>query len=297
MPDSRTPARRLRDAGILATFRGLDRVLPPAAAALAYRLWTTPGPTPADSVRDWPAATESGWVATANGRIRTHVHGGGGPTVLLVHGWGGHAGHWREFVPALTAAGYRVAALDHIGHGGSPRRRTNLAEMIESVRAAARRHGPLAGVVGHSVGGAAAYLAVADGVETDALAVIGSPANLEDMVRLFTGMLGLSERSVAALRRRMEDRYGFGWDDARAERVLPALAAVRGLVVHDRRDREVPFAQAEINARHWPGAALVATEGKGHRRILSDRAAVATVVDFLADAAADPVVVPRRARG
>lgn len=138
---------------------------------------------------------------------------------------------------------------------------------------------------------------MADDVETDALAVIGSPANLEDMVRLFTGMLGLSERSVTALRRRMEARDGFGWDDARADRVLPALAAVRGLIMHDRRDREVPFAQAGIIARHWPSAALVATEGKGHRRILSDRTAVATIVDFLTDAAAGPVVVRRRARG
>lgn len=297
MADSRTSLRRLRDAGMLAAFRALDTSAPGAAAALAYRLWTTPGPTPQRPVEDWPEGTRAEWVATPNGRVRSYVHGETGPTVLLVHGWGGHAGHWRAFVPVLAEAGYRVVGFDHVGHGASPRRRTHLGEMVETVQSVTRRYGHMAGVVGHSVGGAAAYLAAGRGLPADALAVIGSPANLEDMVRLFAGMLRLSERSVAALRRRMEARYGFGWDAARADAVLPRLDRVRGLIVHDRQDREVPFGQAEANARHWPGAALVATEGKGHRRILSDPATVATVTDFLADALWHRTVVRRAAQG
>jgi len=43
---------------------------------------------------------------------------GQGEDVILVHGWGMHAGFWREFA-ALLADSYRVTSLDLPGHGRS----------------------------------------------------------------------------------------------------------------------------------------------------------------------------------
>ncbi len=43
---------------------------------------------------------------------------GHGDDVILVHGWGMHAGFWREFA-ALLAERYRVTSLDLPGHGRS----------------------------------------------------------------------------------------------------------------------------------------------------------------------------------
>jgi pimeloyl-ACP methyl ester carboxylesterase len=40
------------------------------------------------------------------------------------------------------------------------------------------------------------------------------------------------------------------------------------LVVHDRHDRETPFANAEAMAAAGPHVRLLATEGLGHRRVL-----------------------------
>lgn len=41
------------------------------------------------------------------------------PTILLVHGFGASAYHWRYNIPALVEAGYRVFAVDLLGFGWS----------------------------------------------------------------------------------------------------------------------------------------------------------------------------------
>ncbi|MFP4518231.1 MAG: alpha/beta fold hydrolase [Oceanicaulis sp.] len=45
--------------------------------------------------------------------------GGSGPAVLLMHGWPDDRSLWREVLPRVGAAGYRVVSVDWIGHGES----------------------------------------------------------------------------------------------------------------------------------------------------------------------------------
>jgi pimeloyl-ACP methyl ester carboxylesterase len=52
---------------------------------------------------------------------------GEGPLIVLVHGWPESWFSWRHQIPALVGAGYRVAALDVRGYGGSDK-----PEAIES---------------------------------------------------------------------------------------------------------------------------------------------------------------------
>jgi pimeloyl-ACP methyl ester carboxylesterase len=51
-------------------------------------------------------------------RIAYTVQGSGQPLVLI-HGFGASIGHWRQNIPVLAAAGYRVFALDLLGFGKS----------------------------------------------------------------------------------------------------------------------------------------------------------------------------------
>jgi len=53
-------------------------------------------------------------------------------------------------------------------------------------------------------------------------------------------------------------------------------------VIHDLRDREVPWQEGEEYARYWGNARLLSTEGLGHTRILADRAIIAAALGFLA---------------
>lgn len=51
-------------------------------------------------------------------RIAYAVQGSGIP-LILIHGFGASIGHWRQNIPVLAAAGYRVFAIDLLGFGKS----------------------------------------------------------------------------------------------------------------------------------------------------------------------------------
>lgn len=44
---------------------------------------------------------------------------GTGKPLVLIHGFGASIGHWRNNIPVLAEAGYRVFAIDLLGFGGS----------------------------------------------------------------------------------------------------------------------------------------------------------------------------------
>jgi pimeloyl-ACP methyl ester carboxylesterase len=62
--------------------------------------------------------TEFAIVQTNGIRLRVAL-AGKGPLVVLVHGWPESWYSWRHQIPALVEAGYRVAAPDVRGYGGS----------------------------------------------------------------------------------------------------------------------------------------------------------------------------------
>jgi pimeloyl-ACP methyl ester carboxylesterase len=84
---------------------------------------------------------------------------GNGPTVILAHGWAASHTDWQGQIPALVNAGYRVYALDHLGHGASEKPATANAYTLANVYAAfcawvnsLQLTQPFA-LVGHSMGG------------------------------------------------------------------------------------------------------------------------------------------------
>jgi len=94
-------------------------------------------------------------LVAANG-ARFHVaEAGEGPLVLLLHGFPQTWWCWRAQLPALAAAGYRVAALDLRGYGASdkPPRGYDTPTLAADVAAVVRSLGePSATVVGHDWG-------------------------------------------------------------------------------------------------------------------------------------------------
>jgi len=53
------------------------------------------------------------------------------------------------------------------------------------------------------------------------------------------------------------------------------------LVIHDRGDREVAFANGAEIATSWPGAELLTTDGLGHRRILASQQVSERAAEFV----------------
>jgi len=107
---------------------------------------------------------------------RFHViDSGTGPGVLLLHGVGTTSEVWREQVPVLVAAGFRVVAPDLRGLGGAGEER-NLGETIDDIRGILRTLGvPRVHVVGQDRGAELAWMfANTQAQKVDRLVVIGS---------------------------------------------------------------------------------------------------------------------------
>jgi len=273
MPKNSTNVRFL--SGLLS---GTAAVSPRAAGRLAFELFCTTGPRRVPSFTPTPDAVET--FRAGGRRVTSYIWQGGGPTVLLVHGWNGGAGDLASFIGPLRDAGRRVVAIDLPAHGRSPGARLNLPGAVAAVETALRREPAIEAVIAHSFGVVATVLAAGRGAPLPRAVLISGPVSMEPYLQRFEQVLGLGPAVKAAMRariRRVLDAGGLETMELSA--VAPRLAA-RALIIHDRSDREVPFMSAQALHRAWPGSELVATEGLGHRKLLSDSGVLERAVRF-----------------
>jgi len=220
----------------------------------------------------------------ARGTLPTFTWGRG-PRVLLVHGWGGHAGRLTPFVQPLLHAGFSVVAFDAPAHGRASGRRSGMPEFIAAIRAVARAHGPFEAAIGHSLGAAACALALYEGLDFRSLVLLAPPADPEKYSGRFAKFFCLPEHTHAAMKRRLMSRYRLEWEQLRVSRG-PGASRARLLVFHDPRDWKVPFQDGEEIVASWPRAELVRASGVGHHRIVRDPEVIGRAVQFLAGAVA-----------
>ena len=274
---SKNRAPWILQAGIAA----LDAVAPSLAERWSERLFLTPPRHPAPE-RERKVLREAAvfHVPFRGGRLRAW-HWGNGPTVLLVHGWGGRGGQMTPFVSSLRAAGFSAVTFDAPAHGASSGRLSSVPLFGEAVRAVAHHVGGVPAVIAHSMGAAGSAVALHAGLQVGASVFVAPPSNPADFFKDFADALGLSAGQGQAVRRRIEKRFGVPFDEFDVPRLAQQLT-VPLLVIHDESDAEVPWTHGEAVARAWPGAELVTTAGLGHRRVLRDASVIDRAVAFLA---------------
>ncbi len=274
---------RLGSLLLRAVFRLVGRFAPHVAAERAERLFLTPprcGRTPFERRVLGRGALER--LDSPFGPLATW-RWGAGPAVLLLHGWGGHAGRLARFVDPLVAQGFSVVALDAPGHGDSPGAPCSLPDVAAAIHLLARRTTPFA-VVGHSLGATAAALAARNGARFARAVFLAPAATPESYPTRFGRSLGMLQPGCELMKRRLAERYRLRWDDLTVDGFAPSMTA-RLLVYHDPRDRKVPFREGRAIARAWPGALLVPVRGVGHHSILRSSDVIQGAVAFLATGA------------
>lgn len=298
MAKNSTNVRSQREAAapIRAGFRVLSAVSPRVAAAAAARLFfQAPARRPlADGEREVLARAARRDLGEGRHRLATWRWGDRGPVVLLVHGWGGSAGQMTPFVEPLLGAGFSVVALDAPAHGASAGRTASIPAFAEAMARVADAHGPLAGIVAHSMGGAAFSLAAARGLVARRAVFVGPPSDALAWFRGFVRYLHLPARAEPALLDRIEALAGERVERLNSRSLGPSLRLPL-LVIHDRQDREVPVSDGASVAAAAVDGRLLVTDGLGHRRILRDPGVIAGAVDFLRDGGDPGVDALRRA--
>ena len=265
-------------------------LLPEHAAALAERLFLTPPPPrlPQHTLFDFLDA-HAGFVEVRGRQLATWRWGPTeAPAVLLAHGWGGHAAQMRGFVPRLLAEGFRVIAYDQPAHGLSEGKLTGLPDFARALVAVAASQGGVRHVIAHSLGAVATAVALAQGkffpsrgLDLKSVVLVSPPSDLVGYSRRFARWFWMPEQLRRAMQAAIEERFGLPWHELEIPRLAPRLRTP-ALVIHDRGDGVVPWAQGAALARAWQGTRLLTTEGLGHGRILESDLATRAAADFIA---------------
>jgi len=266
---------------VRATLRALSAAAPSVAVRVADRLFMTPPRhrAPAREVEALASARRRS-LRIDGGAVATWAWPAAGPAVVLVHGWGGRGGQLAAFVRPLLERNLAVVAFDAPGHGASGPGPATLPRLVAALRAVAGAHGPVHGIVAHSLGAIAAARALHDGLPARCAVFVAPSATLTGPSARFADMLGFSASVRDRMERRIQERVGVAWSAFDVPRLAPHQV-VPLLVVHDREDAEVPWQDGAAIARAWPGAALLQTGGLGHRRILRDPDVVSATVGFV----------------
>ena len=207
---------------------------------------------------------------------------GDGPVVVLTHGWGSRAGRFSTLAQALVDSGFRVVLFDAPAHGASMGSQASLPQFSRALRVVGDTMGPVHGLIGHSLGGAAVLLAMRNGLHARRAVLLAPPADVVLFSNAFAKHLHLPLRAHAAMRRSLESRLQIRWEELHIPTLARAMTA-SALIIHDRDDPDVPYAHGEEIAAAWPGAELVTTSGLGHRAVLRDPDVIQRTVRFLSD--------------
>ncbi len=230
--------------------------------------------------------------------------GGGGPTLVLIHGIQGTSASWNPVVPGLARAA-RVVVPDLRGRGASPLRSTSLEDatlpafaddvhvLLQALRADAF-------LVGWSLG-VFVTLQLVDVYGVDGIrgvVLVSGSSFLGEEARWFqSGDPEGVAREAEARRRRMQlsdvappDVVAASWASVRAADLRPALSrvVVPALVMHGACDEECPLAHAHAMTAALPKARLSTWQDCGHNLMTIDpRRFEAEVLSFIGDAS-DP---------
>jgi pimeloyl-ACP methyl ester carboxylesterase len=258
---------------------------PPVMARIAYRLfWNLGRPMAvAPGARSVHDRAERETVSVGTRQAVVYRWGSGPETVLLVHGWRGRASQFAAVIDALESPRRTIFAFDAPGNGDSPGDRTDLRDYIALIRSVAERTGRLDLLVGHSFGVMAIFVAVREGVPAQRLVSIAGVSGLEHTYVTFARALALPGRVNRLLRRRIERQVFDGesgiWGRFVSE--LDPADTTPLLIIHDRNDRAVDFAEAaKITAAHLGPVTELYTSGLGHTRVLADSAVARAIVSF-----------------
>lgn len=205
---------------------------------------------------------------------------GDGPLVLLVHGWAGRGSQMGTLAPSFVEAGYKVITFDAFAHGESPGKTSNLVEFKQIIQHIYKNHGAFHAIVGHSLGGIAAGLAIAEGVEAGKLVTMGSPTTMDFITKSFCLNLGANKKTAKYILDNVKNLTQKEADYFSLASIGKQLN-IYGLIIHDEDDKESDYSQALLLDKSWKNSRLFSTKKLGHRRILRDEKVQKTILDFI----------------
>lgn len=266
-------------------FATVGRLFPAPMAKLAFRLFTTPRKRAKHKVSD--AILEQAEIFDflyGSQMLKGYQWGSGDRIILLVHGWESRGTALRSFVPSLVAQGFKVVAFDAPAHGNSGFTRTTLPHYGGAVRAIINRVGGVYGVIAHSFGGASTVFTLAkldNSIAIKRMVMVACPSNFQDMFSQFLTAINAPSSVGKRFEQIVSSVVKIPLGEANVSHLLPQAKIEDLLVVHDRHDQVVPFAQGELIAGTVPHSQMLISKGWGHFALMKNEEIIERITHFI----------------
>jgi pimeloyl-ACP methyl ester carboxylesterase len=207
--------------------------------------------------------------------------------MLLCHGWEGYALNFALLIQTAIKAGYQVYAFDHLAHGRSQGYLSGLPIALETLLTVSAHVEKTAGsidiLVGHSLGGAAASWAVANGaIKPKRLSLIAPFYDTYKLSKQWAMAHFLSEQIRDLLQSGLEAASGKTFADFMPESLAKKYNQTKTpvLIVHDRADKITAFKHSGELAKLASNVSIFEARGLGHIAVLADQACAKAIVRF-----------------
>ena len=222
-------------------------------------------------------------VPFEGGELAVTTWGNSGPTLLLMHGWGGSRAQMTGFVDPLLAAGYRLVAYDQPSHGDSDGKMTNLLEIAPTMDLILKQEGRFDAIIAHSFGTLITSYSIVERnfPPPSRLVYFGAFNQLLDSLPRFQVIAGLPDEIMEGFRMMLFENFGQGVLEAIVHERLAPQINIPALMFHDAEDNVTPVEDSRAIARVWKHARYIETEGLGHRGALQSKEIHEQVIKFL----------------
>ncbi|AUP80409.1 alpha/beta fold hydrolase [Flavivirga eckloniae] len=253
---------------------------PNYAAKLAIKLFSTPqkGRIQDEQVQYLNTAIQED-IVYENISIKTYCWKGKKDTVLLAHGWESNSYRWKDLIELLKSLDYTVIAIDAPGHGNSSGKLFNALLYSECIHTVAKKFNANT-IIGHSVGGTSTifsqYKKQLESVEK--IITLGAPSDFVDIFDRYETMMGYNKKVSKGMSQYVLKKYNHLPEYYSAANFSKEIDA-KILVVHDKKDRIIPFTDGLKFKKNYEKVEFIATKGFGHG--LKNDAVHNFVIDFL----------------
>lgn len=235
------------------------------AATLAYKLFSTPrkGQITNNANNYLESATQED-IHVNDFTIRTYHWSGENDIILLAHGWESNSYRWKDLIETLKIKNYNIVAIDAPAHGNSGNKSFNALLYSQCIYAVAKKFKPHA-IIGHSIGGTSSIFALHnhDMEFVNKLVTLGSPSQIDTIVNNYFTMMGFNNKVKKALNVFFLEHFGHLPEYFKAQNFLNGITA-KGLVIHDKADKIISYADALDYKKYYKNAEFVKTTGLGH---------------------------------
>lgn len=197
-------------------------------------------------------------------KIKTYQWKGAKDTILLAHGWESNSFRWKDLIEILTEKNFNIIALDAPAHGATGNKEFNAILYSECIHEVYKTFKPTI-IIGHSVGGMATAFALKNH-EINAvkqIVLLGAPDAFSTILKNYENIMGYSKRTKKGNRLYINQRFGF-FPEYFSTSTFVSHLKIDALIIHDKKDRIIPFSDGITIKNNFPKADFVETTGYGH---------------------------------